>query len=170
MTDNKILPTQATLSDIPLIQHIADIAFRDTYKEILSPDQLEYMMKWMYATESLERQMTVESNTFFLAGKNGYASVRPDGTTPDGLPLFHLEKIYVLPEQQGKGIGMALFEKVKDFVTCKAGGHAMMELNVNRHNRALGFYQHLGMSIARSGDFHIGNGFYMNDYIMQLKL
>ncbi|MDO4950176.1 MAG: GNAT family N-acetyltransferase [Bacteroidales bacterium] len=161
-------PTQATLSDIPLIQHIADVAFRDTYKEILAPQQVEYMMDWMYSAESLERQMTAEGNTFFLAGTYGYASVRPDGTTPEGLPLYHLEKLYVLPSRQGRGIGRALFEKVRAFVAHEAGGRAVMELNVNRCNEALGFYRRLGMSIVRSGDFPIGEGFYMNDYIMRL--
>ena len=45
-----------------------------------------------------------------------------------------------------------------------------MELNVNRHNPALGFYEHMGMSKAREGDFDIGNGFYMNDYIMGITI
>lgn len=45
-----------------------------------------------------------------------------------------------------------------------------VELNVNRNNQAVGFYRHLGMEILRQGDFHIGNGFYMNDYIMGLNL
>ena len=45
-----------------------------------------------------------------------------------------------------------------------------MELNVNRKNPALGFYEHLGMQKVRSGDFPIGHGFYMNDYIMGLDL
>ncbi len=169
MEENKTHIRQATLTDIPLIQHIADIAFRDTYKHILSPEQMNYMMDWMYSTESLKQQMTTDNNTFFLAENYGYASVRPDGVTSDGIPLFHLEKIYVLPEYHGRGIGKMLFEKVKEHITILAKP-AVMELNVNRHNHALGFYQHIGMTIARSGDFPIGNGFYMNDHIMQLKI
>ena len=45
-----------------------------------------------------------------------------------------------------------------------------MELNVNRNNKALEFYKKMGMHIAESGDFNIGGGFYMNDYIMRKKL
>jgi hypothetical protein len=41
---------------------------------------------------------------------------------------------------------------------------------VNRHNRAFHFYRHMGMSVDREGDFPIGNGFYMNDYIMKLEI
>ena len=45
-----------------------------------------------------------------------------------------------------------------------------MELNVNRNNKALGFYLHMGMKKASEGDFDIGNGFYMNDYIMSIDI
>ena len=45
-----------------------------------------------------------------------------------------------------------------------------MDLNVNRNNKALHFYEHLGINKLREGDFHIGNGYYMNDYIMGLEL
>ena len=45
-----------------------------------------------------------------------------------------------------------------------------MELNVNRENRAIRFYEHMGMHKARQGDFSIGNGYFMNDYIMSMEL
>ena len=45
-----------------------------------------------------------------------------------------------------------------------------MELNVNRNNKALKFYEHMGMRIVRERDFPIGNGYYMNDYIMELEI
>ena len=31
-------------------------------------------------------------------------------------------------------------------------------------------YEHLGMHKARQGDFDIGEGFYMNDYIMSIEV
>jgi hypothetical protein len=43
-------------------------------------------------------------------------------------------------------------------------------LNVNRYNKAFTFYQKLGMEIAEEIDLEIGNGYYMNDYIMSLDL
>ena len=46
----------------------------------------------------------------------------------------------------------------------------LMELIVNRNNKALQFYQHMGMRKLREGDFPIGNGYYMNDYIMGLDI
>ena len=161
----------ASLEDIPAISSMAEVVFRLTYKEILSPEQMEYMMRMMYSEESLRRQMTSESNTFFLSDDRGYASVRPDGTTEDGRSRYHLEKLYVMPDFQKTGLGRELFRRVCDYVQKEVeGASALLELNVNRHNPALGFYEHIGMRRARSGDFPIGNGFYMNDYIMAIDL
>lgn len=49
-------------------------------------------------------------------------------------------------------------------------GAEVFELNVNRYNKALEFYLRMGMQIDRSGDFDIGGGFYMNDYILRKSL
>ena len=44
-------------------------------------------------------------------------------------------------------------------------------LNVNRDNtRAVEFYQRMGMRTLERGDFHIGHGYYMTDYIMGLDI
>ena len=45
-----------------------------------------------------------------------------------------------------------------------------IELNVNRHNPAVGFYKHMGFHEHATRDFHIGNGYYMNDYIMRMEV
>lgn len=158
---------QADKQDIPAIRAMADVVFRDTYKDILSPEQMEYMMDMMYSEESLRRQL--EEGVFFIDEGRGYASARPDGAADDGTPRYHLEKLYVMPEAQKTGLGKQLFETVCDWVKSREAT-ALLELNVNRYNPSLGFYEHLGMARARSGDFPIGNGYYMNDYIMAIEL
>lgn len=49
-------------------------------------------------------------------------------------------------------------------------GPCRMELHVNRGNRALGFYGRMGMRRLREGDFPIGDGYFMNDYILGLEI
>ena len=58
----------------------------------------------------------------------------------------------------------------KYVVNNKSAQKARIELNVNRNNPAVGFYKHQGLKIIRQGDFPIGNGYYMNDYIMGLDI
>ena len=165
---------KASAEDIMSIHDMAEVVFRHTYRDILSPEQMEYMMDWMYSPSSLRRQMD-EGHVYYIALREGepcgYVSVQPEGAAPTGRMLFHLQKIYVMPSEQGRGLGRLLFEKALSFVREEAGGRPVsVELNVNRNNQAVGFYRHFGMEIRRQGDFHIGNGFYMNDYIMGLDL
>ena len=40
---------KATTNDIQLINEMAQIVFPATYREILSKEQLDYMMDWMYS-------------------------------------------------------------------------------------------------------------------------
>lgn len=167
---------KAGLNDIPVIQSMAEIVFRQTYKNLISPAQMEFMMDMMYSTESLEKQMNERHDRFYIADGQGYVSYRPDGTTEDGRPRYHLEKLYVLPEFQGTGLGRKLFERVISAVKAdeeaKTGNSigVRVELNVNRGNPAVPFYEHLGMWKERRGDFDIGHGFYMNDYIMAIDV
>lgn len=165
---------RAEEADLARVHDMAEVVFRHTYRDILSPEQMEYMMDWMYSMPNLRRQVE-EGHVYYIASKGGvpcgYMSVQPDGWSEDGRMLFHLQKIYVLPGEQGNGLGLRLFDTAVAHVRDEAGGRpASVELNVNRSNPAVAFYRRLGMEIRRQGDFHIGNGFYMNDYIMGMDL
>lgn len=159
---------KATIQDCDLIRSMAAIVFPATYKAILTQEQLDYMMEWMYSLESLRRQMT-EGHVYYIAYKDGvacgYLSVQPEADD-----LFVLQKIYVLPEFQGGQLGKFLFRKAVEHIRTLHPGPCRMELHVNRHNKAVQFYERMGMRKLREGDFEIGGGFYMNDYIMGLDL
>ncbi len=167
-TPYRIIP--AVPGNVMQIHEMAEVVFRHTYRNILSSEQMEYMMDWMYSHDNLKEQMA-QGHVYYIAFREetpcGYVSVQREGISEDGRELFHLQKIYVMPSEQGRGLGRILFEKVVEYVRYVADGSPVrLELNVNRSNPAIGFYEHLGLSIIRQGDFHIGNGFYMNDYIM----
>lgn len=160
---------KATLADIPTIQGIANVAFPDTYKDIITPQQCDYMMDMMYSTVNLTKQMTEEHHTYLICSLDdkpvGYVSVQPLDKD-----VFELQKIYVLPDSQHNHIGKFLFEHAVALIREMHPSPCSMELHVNRYNKALGFYKHMGMTKLREGDYPIGNGFYMNDYIMGLEI
>jgi ribosomal protein S18 acetylase RimI-like enzyme len=163
---------KATTADCELIHAMAGKVFPDTYREILSPEQLDYMMEWMYSLDNLHKQMEEEGHVYLIATTAtseeipcGYVSVQPEGKD-----LFHLQKIYVLPEYQGKHCGSFLFRQAIRYIKQIHPAPCTIELNVNRHNNALLFYERMGMKKVREGDFPIGNGYYMNDYIMGLEI
>jgi len=164
----------ADMDDIPLIRSLADISFRDTYRQILSPEQLEFMMDWMYSESSLQTQMNRDGHVFFIAQIDGepvgYVSVQKEDSQDEEKELFHLQKLYILPSFKGQGIGKAMFDYVSDYVRNICPLSCQLRLNVNRNNPAVEFYKKMGMTKILEGDFPIGKGFYMNDYIMAKDL
>lgn len=160
---------QANNTDCELINRLAAIVFPATYQSILSSAQLDYMMEWMYAPTHIRKQMEEEGHVYFIAYWKGeacgYLSVQAQGDD-----LFHLQKIYVLPAFQGRRIGGLLFDQAVKYIHEVHPAPCLMELNVNRNNPALQFYEHKGMRKLREGDFPIGNGYYMNDYILGLDI
>ena len=62
---------KVTVADCELINKMAGEVFPATYKEILSPEQLDYMMDWMYAPENIRKQMEEEGHVYFIAYKEG---------------------------------------------------------------------------------------------------
>ena len=79
-----------------------------------------------------------------------------------------MQKIYVLPEKQGLGLGKTLLNFAIDFG--KKQGMHQLTLQVNRYNKAVDFYQYAGLEIIDEQDFDIGNGYFMNDFVMQKSL
>lgn len=161
---------KASTEDIETIRAVADLAFPATYAEILSPGQLAYMMEWMYSESALRRQMLEEGHIYYIAREDdgvpvGYVSIQQQGPG-----LFHLQKIYVLPGRQGQRIGRLLFEYAIRAVKEIHPDPCTVELNVNRSNKARGFYEKMGMRVVSEGDFPIGEGYFMNDYIMGMEI
>ena len=161
---------KATIEDIPLINRLAWIVFPHTYKELLSPGQIDFMMDWMYSPTNLHKQMTENGHIYYLAFQGyepaGYLSIQPEGEH-----VYHLQKIYVLPSYQGKKLGKLLFQQAIDGIKELHPAPCQMRLNVNRYNtKAVEFYQRMGMKKIFEGDFDIGHGYLMTDYIMALEI
>lgn len=94
---------RACEADCALIRRLADEVFPATYRGIITPSQMEYMMEWMYGAEVLAREMCGEFAWFIASADGepcGYLSVQHEAED-----LFHLQKIYVLPRFQGIGAG-----------------------------------------------------------------
>ncbi|HWH64433.1 MAG TPA: GNAT family N-acetyltransferase [Ginsengibacter sp.] len=157
------------LNDLYLIHDLAHAIWPDAYGDILSKEQLRYMLEKIYSLASLQNQFISLQHNFILVYDNdipvGFASF---SRKEKDSPAFHLHKIYVLPQQQGNGIGKMLLEYVINSV--KEKDAMSLNLNVNRYNKALHFYKKQGFEIIREENIDIGQGYFMNDYIMELRL
>ncbi len=70
------------------------------------------------------------------------------------------------PENQGNGYGRLLIEEVKRRLIIE--NIRILDLNVNRFNKAKEFYEKMGFSVLREEDVPIGP-YWMNDFVMRLQ-
>ena len=165
--NNSFLIRQAGLQDLPAIKQLAYEIWPLAYGTILSADQLDYMLALIYDLEALGRQMDA-GHQFLLAENNalpvGFASF----SVYEAPDLYKLHKIYVKQDTQGTGLGSILLDTVKKLAK-EQGGNQLL-LNVNRQNSARLFYEKKGFRIIREEDIDIGEGYWMNDYVMQTEL
>ena len=155
-------------NEMVVVREIAQITWPITYREILSSEQLDYMFEWMYNLETLQNQVE-EGQLFYVLKENG----KPLGFI--GIELFSsekndlkIQKIYVLPDAQGKGVGKKLIEKAIEIAQEK--GIEQVILNVNRFNKAVSFYKKLDFKITSEVNIDIGKGYLMEDYIMNYTI
>lgn len=151
--------------DLYQVKDLAYATWPDTFKGILSKEQIAYMLNWMYNLETLAQQVDA-GHRFYTYSEN----LKPLGFI--GLELYHpssdalkIHKLYVLPETQGLGVGKKLIAKAKE--VANEHGIKKLVLNVNRFNKAVEFYKHLGFIIDREENINIGNGYLMEDYVME---
>ena len=158
----------ADIHDINTIGFLAQQIWPSTYKSILSAEQIKYMMDLFYSPASLKKQIKEDKHTFILIedgeGTLGFASY----SKINAAGVFKLHKIYVLPTLQGKGIGKAMIDFI--VTNIKPLGATALQLNVNRHNKARNFYERLGFTVILEEDIDIGNNYFMNDHVMEMKI
>nr|WP_294874433.1 GNAT family N-acetyltransferase [uncultured Pedobacter sp.] len=151
--------------DIATIQDLADRTWRITYAEYLSTEQIDYMLEKMYNRGELLSQLE-KGHTFLIAeednedlGFAGFSVIAPENHS------YKLHKLYVLPQTHGRGVGKLLINEVFNLVK-RAGGKSL-QLNVNKNNKAKDFYERAGFIIKETVVLDIGNGFVMDDYVME---
>ena len=166
-TDNGIEIRMARKEDLMLVRSLALIIFPVTYEGIVEAVQIDYMMDLFYSPENLVSQFESGQNFLIIYADgrpSGYASYTRLNTEGD----FKLNKIYIDNRLQGKGLGRILLNDVISRV--KSSGGQYLQLNVNRFNKAVGFYKNLGFSVKKEELLDIGNGYFMDDYVLELRI
>ncbi|MBL7699489.1 MAG: GNAT family N-acetyltransferase [Chitinophagaceae bacterium] len=163
-TDTGFQIRNADKTDVHVISLLAHAIWPDTYGNILTALQLHYMLKLFYSEDSLRKQMD-EGHHFLLALSNaetvGFASYSHAGKAG----VFKVHKLYVHPMLHGHGFGRKLLDRIIKDISPK--GANILQLNVNRHNRAINFYEKYGFKKVGEEDIAIGEGYFMNDFVME---
>jgi ribosomal protein S18 acetylase RimI-like enzyme len=154
----------AAESDFALVESLACSIWTEHYTPIIGKAQVEYMLQKMYSPQALKEQ-TTKGQQFFLVvdeeKKIGFVSI--SSTDKEN---FFLHKFYILQKRQKSGLGTKVFRELFEELYKPES----IRLTVNRQNfKSVNFYFKLGFTIEKVEDFDIGNGYFMNDFVMLWK-
>ncbi len=126
------------------------------------------MLGKMYSAEEISSHLKNPNYHYFIieedctpAGFIGFENHYEVGTTK-------LHRIYLLKDFKGKGLGKLALQFLKEKVSAVSDRRII--LNVNKNNVAQKVYESQGFKVYSEGIFDIGNGYVMDDYLMECQL
>jgi ribosomal protein S18 acetylase RimI-like enzyme len=156
-----------TADGIEVVCALARTIWQATYPPLITQAQIDAMLADRYASTRIREQINDPDHCWQVA-RQGHAPIGFAHATLDGSGC-KLDKLYVLPDQQRRGIGAALLQVIEDWARARQADR--LWLQVNRGNeRAIRAYEKYGFRIIESRVFNIGNGFVMDDHVMEKPL
>lgn len=152
------------------IKELAELAsgiWHEYWPCLLSPEQIDYMVEKFQSEKAIIEQIKNENYAYFFIIKNGI-NCGYFGISRKEDYLF-LSKLYLKKEYRHQGIGRAAFEKVIEIA--KDFGYSSIKLTVNKNNKkTIDTYLKYRLAIVDKAVTDIGNGFVMDDYIMEYSI
>jgi len=159
----------ARKADLALVQDLARRIWHHHYPGIISVEQIDYMLARGYVAAVLETFLTTPGSGLVLARADDVPVGFAAWYRPGEPATTKLDKLYVLQEHQGRGIGRRLIAHVE--AAARDDAASVLILNVNKHNAAsIATYDHCGFVVHEEVVVDIGNGLVMDDYVMSKRL
>lgn len=159
-------PVTVKTEELERFSEFACEVFIDYYRDMIGEQQARYMtglflspaeMKQLQEQGALFRSIVIE-------GK--YAAYCE--YIPEKDRLF-LSKLYVDKKYRGQGLGRILFDDCLNYA--KDNDLKAVYLTVNKNNtHSYDIYKHLGFKVTDAVVSDIGQGYVMDDYIMEYQL
>ncbi|MBQ3584321.1 MAG: GNAT family N-acetyltransferase [Lachnospiraceae bacterium] len=151
---------------ITALAFMADTVWHEWFQTLLSPEQIDYMVDKFQSIPALRKQIVKEGYEYFFLNVNGtnvgYIGIHIE---PDTKKLF-LSKIYILKPFRGKRYASEAFEFLEGM--CQGYQLKSIYLTVNKYNEnSIQVYTKRGFQNIKSQVTDIGNGFVMDDYVME---
>lgn len=156
---------KAEQKDISTIQDLAKKSWNFAYAKIITQEQIDYMLDLMYSEETLNQHFENPNYQYYLIQENNEFLGFIGFEFHQELETTKLHRIYFLKEAQGKGLG----KKALKFVINEAekADDKRVTLTVNKNNSAHKFYESQGFKVYEETILNIGNGYVMDDYLME---
>jgi GNAT superfamily N-acetyltransferase len=149
--------------DIPVMSGLGHKIWHEHYPGIITVDQINFMLKDRYSHQAILDGMK-NGEQYFLVFASNEAVALADIELKEG--YYYLHKFYVDVSKHRSGIGTGFFNYILEQIDATKP----IRLQVNRLNyKAINFYFKNGFVIEKTGDFDIGGGYFMNDFVMIRK-
>ncbi len=152
-------------SDFETIHELAVDIWHEAYRNILSCEQIDYMVNGLLTPEAIEASINSSEYKYKIVRLNGepvgffaycpakyYDSARTSG--------IFLSKLYLSEYARGKHIASTVISDLPRPIV----------LTVNKMNKnTIAIYKHFGFKIIQNVCRDIGNGYVMDDFVMELN-
>lgn len=160
-----------TADDRQRLAALADEIWHECWPALIGDAQTDYMVENFQSLGAIERDLREHAYEYwFLRAEDdgrivGYTGGRAEPETN----RYFISKVYLQAEERGKGFAsqaIAFYERL-----CHERGLEAMYLTVNKHND-LGIRAYLGKGFETidAVETDIGNGFVMDDFIMEKRV
>jgi ribosomal protein S18 acetylase RimI-like enzyme len=166
--DNRIdFVAVETDQHIESVAQLADQIWHQHFTPIIGLAQVDYMLDKFQSVVAISQQIAREKFHYFLIQQQhndvGYTGYKFSDN------ILFLSKLYLLASVRQQGLGRAALEFISD--NARKAQASSIRLTVNRYNDAtIKTYQHCGFKIVDEVIADIGNGFKMDDYVMEKKI
>jgi ribosomal protein S18 acetylase RimI-like enzyme len=156
-----------TVSQIEAVATLAAEIWREHYTPIIGADQVDYMLKKFQSPEAVRTQIDANDLVYYLL----YNDKRPAGYFAIQVRSdeVFLSKLYVARDSRKLGLA----KNAIDFIKSIAADNCLksISLTINKNNsESLAAYQRLGFKNEKAVVTDIGNGFYMDDFVLILPI
>jgi GNAT superfamily N-acetyltransferase len=153
---------KATLQDLPQLRQLAEDTFRIAWQADNDPVEFEHYCEKAFTLSQIEAEMTQEYVAFYLVywedSLVAYLKLNFNKSTEtlEKEQCTQIERVYVLPDFQNKGLGAAMLQFAEN--EAKNTGSAWIWLSVwQKAPRSVVFYKRNGYDIFGVETFWVGD-------------
>ena len=158
-----------TPADFDTVATLAHTIWHAHYGSFIDPAQLDYMLAGRFTAENLQRYVDSDVRWLRVLRVDGAAAGYCSWSLGERADEMKLEQLYVSSDHKGRGLGGRMMRCIE--ADALARGRPLLFLTVNKGNAdSIAIYRKSGFTVREAAVFDIGNGYVMDDYVMEKRL
>jgi len=155
----------AILSDAAFLATLADEIWKEHYYPITGKEHVDYLLETLQSEQVIAADIASGAAVYYFMCLDsviaGYCAVNIEEKA------VRLSKLYVKKEYRQMGLSRAMVDYIKKQYAAKEYIHLIVN---KRNEQSIAAYKHLGFEIVGATVIDVGNGHFMDDYVMRLEI